>query len=181
MQNAPENAQPENMEGTSAAQPEVIVETPESDATRALEKQRDEYLALAQRVQADFDNFRRRNASMRQDARDEGIRETLTALLPVLDNLDLAIKHGEQSEASAAMLDGVRMVSQQCRESLNKRFGLEEIPAQGGTFDPTMHNAVAQTPAEEGQSDDEIVEVFQKGYRVGEKVLRYSMVRVAKQ
>lgn len=137
-------------------------------------KQRDEYLDMAQRTQADFQNFKRRNQSVRTDAYDEGIRETMSALLPTIDNLERAID-AARSEAEAPLREGVEMTLRLLMESMGK-LGLEEVPALGEVFDPEKHNAVMR--AEEGEPGT-ILEVFQKGYRVKERIIRYAMVKVA--
>ena len=156
-------------------QPEEKVAT-EDEWRAALEtavKQRDEYLALAQRAQADFQNFKRRNAAVRADAYDDGVRETLTALLPVIDNLERAIASDAQD--AAKLTEGVQMTLRQMLEIMGK-MGLSEVPALGETFDPDLHNAVMRS--EEGENG-KILEVFQKGYRVKDKIVRYAMVKVS--
>ena len=139
-----------------------------------LEKERDEMKGLAQRVQADFDNYRRRNASLAADCREEGARGVICDLLPVLDNFDRALENAEGVEA--AWVEGVRLVQRQLIETLGK-CGLSEVPADG-MFDPHLHNAVMQEEAE-GVCTGSILEVFQKGYQVKERIIRHSMVKVA--
>lgn len=140
----------------------------------ALEKERDEMKGVAQRVQADFDNYRRRNASLAADCREEGARSVICDLLPVLDNFDRAMENAEGVEA--AWVEGVRLVQRQLMETLGK-CGLSEVPADGA-FDPHLHNAVMQEEAE-GVCTGSILEVFQKGYQVKERIIRHSMVKVA--
>lgn len=141
-----------------------------------LSKARDEYLNLAQRVQADFDNFRKRNASVRTDALEEGNRKAVTALLPVLDNMERTL------QAMAAMEEsyraGAEMVLRQMVEVL-RGLGLEEIPAEGQAFDPQMHEAVMQGPADAEHPAGTVLAVMQKGYTVKGRVVRASMVQVA--
>lgn len=160
-------------EGEAAApQPEQ----PEA-AGKALEeaqRQRDEYIALAQRVQADFDNYRRRNQNARQDAYDDGVRDTLTKLLPVLDNLERACAAQGSEDA---IREGVQMVLKQTLAMLSAA-GVEEITADGVAFDPNLHNAVMQEPAD-GVESGTVLQVLQKGYAQGTRVLRHSMVKVA--
>lgn len=136
-------------------------------------KQRDEYLALAQRAQADYQNFKRRNQQTRTEAYDEGARETITAMLPVLDNLERAIAAAEGE--SEALVSGVKMVHRQMVDALT-RLGLEEVPALGELFDPDIHNAVMKTA--EGEPGT-VTEVFEKGYRVKGRMIRYAMVKIA--
>ena len=140
-----------------------------------LEAERDEMKQLAQRVQADFDNFRRRNASIHADSNQEGARNVIKELLPVLDNFDRAL--GNSAAVDAAWLAGIQLVHKQLMDTLAK-LGLEEIDASG-KFDPELHNAVMQDEAEDAESGM-ITEVFQKGYKVKNRIIRHSMVKVAK-
>ena len=141
-----------------------------------LEKEKESDVLLLQRLQADFDNYRKRNASIAADSVDEGARSLIKSLLPVLDNFDRAIAAAPQEEG-VAWMDGVRLVSRQLYEALQKA-GLEEIPAEG-QFDPELHEAVMQEEAEDVESGA-ITAVFQKGYKVKNRIIRHSMVKVAK-
>ena len=132
--------------------------------------------ALLQRLQADFDNYRRRNASIAADSLDEGERNLIKALLPVLDNFDRALAAVPEDEKTA-WVDGMKLVSKQLYETLYKA-GLEEIQAEG-QFDPELHDAVMQEENEDKESG-EIIDVFQKGYKVKNRIIRHSMVKVAK-
>ena len=137
-------------------------------------KQRDEYLDSLRRAQADFQNFKRRNQTARSDGYEEGSREAIAAILPTIDNLERAIDAAEKAGADAAITDGIKMTLNMLFESL-KRFGFEEVPALGEEFDPELHNAVMR---EAGDCPGKILEVFQKGYRVKDKIIRYAMVKV---
>lgn len=151
--------------GEDAASSEQTVAAAQAEAL--------EMRGLAQRIQADFDNFRRRNASARKEALEEGQVQALTAMLPVLDNLDRAVDAAKDS-ADASLREGVELVLKQFRDTFAK-LGVEEIPAEGEPFDHNWHHAVLQA---EGGPSGQVAEVLQKGYRLGEKVLRYSMVKV---
>ena len=144
-------------------------------ALEAAEKQRDEYLAMAQRAQADYQNFKRRNNATRTEAYDDGVRETIAAMLPVIDNLERAIAAAESE--NGALVSGVQMTLRQLMETLT-RLGLEEVPALGEKFDPDIHNAVMRAPEGEGEPGQGL-EVFQKGYRVKGRMIRYAMVKIA--
>lgn len=137
-------------------------------------KERDSYLAMAQRAQADFQNFKRRNQQVRADAYDDGVREVLTALLPTIDNLERAVQAAQQ-QGEGGLLDGVKMTLKLLLEAAGK-LGLEEVPALGEKFDPELHNAVMR--AEEGEPGT-VLEVFEKGYRARGRIIRYAMVKVA--
>ncbi len=140
-----------------------------------LKKDKDETVALLQRNQADFDNFRRRNAQVRHDSFEDGKRETVTALLPVLDDFDRVLENAGTAEDG--WLDGVKLVRRKLWESLEK-LGLAQIEAEGA-FDANLHNAVMAEEAE-GKESGTILAVLQKGYRMGDKIIRHSMVKVAK-
>ena len=137
-------------------------------------KDRDAYLAMAQRAQADFQNFKRRNQQVRADAYDDGVREALTALLPTIDNLERAVQAAQQ-QGEGGLLDGVKMTLKLLMEAAGK-LGLEEVPALGEKFDPELHNAGMR--AEEGEPGT-VLEVFEKGYRARGRIIRYAMVKVA--
>lgn len=139
-----------------------------------LQKEKEEAIGLLQRTQADFDNFRRRNASIRTDSLAEGKRDCIKALLPVLDNFERAME--TECDVQGSWKEGIELVQKQLLDEL-KKLGLEEIDASG-QFDPNLHNAVMQEKVE-GKESGEIIAVFQKGYRVGDKILRHSMVKVA--
>ncbi|MDO4546931.1 MAG: nucleotide exchange factor GrpE [Clostridia bacterium] len=138
-------------------------------------KQRDEYLDMARRAQADFQNFKRRNAQTRTDAYDEGVRDTLTAILPVIDNLDRAVAAGAENADARALLEGVELTRRILSEAV-QRMGLVEIKAVGEDFDPNKHNAVMR--CEEGEPG-KVLEEFEKGYEARGRVLRYSTVKVS--
>lgn len=141
-----------------------------------LSREREEYLDQLKRMQAEFDNYRKRNASLRADSLNEGVRDAAEALLPVLDNLERALVAAQNSGENGPLLEGVQMVCRQFVDSL-KKLDIEEI-CTTETFDPNLHDAIAQGEPEEGQQPGDIQEVFQKGYQQGEKVIRHAMVRV---
>lgn len=140
----------------------------------ALQKEKDETVQLLQRIQADFDNFRRRNTGVRLESYEEGKRDCIKELLPVLDSFDRAIESAEADDKS--LKDGVLLVQRQMVDAL-KKLGLAEIEAEG-QFDPNFHEAIMQEKAEKKESG-EILQVLQKGYRVGDKIVRHCMVKVA--
>ena len=144
----------------------------------ALQKERDEYMALAQRVQADFDNFRRRNTGVRAESLDEGARETIKALLPALDSLERALQSAQESGEKGAFAEGVSLVHRQMCDTLAK-LGVEPIESVGQTFDPELHNAVMQGEATDEIESGKVLEELQKGYKHKGKIIRHSMVKVA--
>ena len=140
----------------------------------ALQREKDETVQLLQRIQADFDNFRRRNAGIRLDSYEEGKRDTLQSMLPALDSFDRALASAGETDANFA--EGVKLVQKQLLDAMTK-LGLEEVDASGA-FDPNLHEAVIREKAE-GKAGGQVLEVLQKGYRVGEKIIRHAMVKVA--
>ena len=157
------------------AEPEATIEEWQAALEIAV-KQRDEYLDSLRRVQADFQNFKRRNSTARSDGYEEGAREVVAAMLPVIDNLERAIGAAAQAgDENSPMLEGVKMTLKSMLESAG-RFGLTEIPAEGCEFDPEVHNAVMR---EETDDPGKVLEVFQKGYKVKDRVIRYAMVKVS--
>ena len=147
------------------------------EALSAAEKLRDEYLQMAQRALADYQNLKKRNTAVRTEAYDEGVRETIAQVLPVIDNLERAIGAAKADENGQSILSGVEMTAKQLLDILGKN-GLEEIPALGEKFDPNVHNAVMRTHDEEAEPG-QVLEVYQKGYRIKDRVIRYAMVRIA--
>ena len=144
----------------------------ELDAAKA---KADEYLTLAQRVQADFDNFRRRNESVRADAYNEGIRALAATLLPVMDNLERAVAAAKDSP-DAQLKEGVGLVLRQLGDVFQKQ-GITPIDRLGEKFDPNLENALMQGAPEDGEPGT-VCQVFQKGYQIGKNVLRHAMVKV---
>lgn len=140
----------------------------------ALQKEKDETVQLLQRIQADFDNFRRRNASIRKDSYEEGKRDCIKELLPVLDSFERAVESVESDDKGVQ--EGVALVQKQLLDALSK-LGLCVIEAEG-QFDPNEHEAIMSEKAE-GKESGEILQVLQKGYRVGDKIVRHCMVKVA--
>ena len=157
-------------------QVEEEAEAPEQELdVEALVAERDEYLDRLRRVTADFDNFRKRTARDQQQLVTRAAERLVTALLPVLDDLGRALEAAEQHE-EAKLEEGVRLVHRQLAETL-RREGLEEVPTDG-LFDPYVHEALLAQPVE-GREPGEIVDVVQKGYRLGDLVLRPARVVIA--
>jgi molecular chaperone GrpE len=139
--------------------------------------QRDEYLALAQRTQADFENYRKRVARESATAQERGAGGLAKELLPALDNLDRALD--EASCADEPLLAGVRLVRSELGAALT-RFGIESFSPKGEMFDPSLHEAMATLPQPPGgAASGTVVEVYQPGYRLGESIIRPARVVVA--
>ena len=146
-----------------------------AEALAAANARADEYLNLAQRVQADFDNYRRRNQNVRGEAFEEGARALVATLLPVLDNLERATSAAADSPEQS-LREGVEMVLRQLNDAFAKR-GVTAIARAGEKFDPNLENAVMQGTPEDGEPGT-VCEVLQKGYQMGGFVLRHAMVKV---
>lgn len=143
------------------------------EETRQAERKRDEYLDMAQRIQAEFDNYRRRTNAVRSEAWEEGARETIAMMLPVIDNLERAL---EAAKEKSPLRDGVELVHRQMLEVLEKR-GVTVIDRLGEPFDPTLEEAVVQADPSEG-APGTVCTVLQKGYQTQSRVIRHAMVRV---
>jgi len=159
----------------------------EADLTVCLEQlaakaqKADEYLDLAQRTQADFENYRKRVAREAAVAQERGAVKLALALLPAIDNLDRALAHadssGEAENGAASLVTGIKHVQADVLAALG-RVGIEPYSPEGEQFDPQYHEAVAQHPVD-GADPGTVLEVFQRGYRLGENVLRPARVVVA--
>lgn len=146
--------------------------------TKAAE--RDEYLSLAQRTQADFENFRKRASKDQAAAERRGLAKLAGELLTALDNLSRAIAAAEAEEGADSdhhLTKGIRLVQQELVASL-ARVGIEAFSPEGERFDPEQHEAMAQHPVE-GAESGTVVEVYQPGYRLDDVILRPARVVVA--
>jgi molecular chaperone GrpE len=160
-------------DGPAAEQAEPVAEDLEALVAKA--RERDEYLALAQRTQADFENYRRRMARENAQAGDRGVVKVAKELLPALDHLELALNAAE--EGHPEVVKGFAMVRDELAAGL-ARVGIEGFSPQGETFDPNEHEAMSAQPSEDAESGTGI-EVYQQGYRLNGAVLRPARVVVA--
>jgi molecular chaperone GrpE len=140
----------------------------------AAEQKAQEYLALAQRTQADFENYRKRMARENAQAVDRGVAKLARELLPALDHLDIALKAAEGHED---VVKGFAIVREEFVAALGKA-GIQAFSPQGEPFDPNEHEAMAQQPSEDAESGT-VIEVYQSGYRLNGSVLRPARVVVA--
>ena len=163
----------ETTASTDAQETAETVEAPETvidQSAQLLAAAEDKYLRLA----AEYDNFRKRSAKEKESAWTDSKASTAAAFLPVYDNLERALKAPCSDEAYQK---GVEMTMNQLKEVLTK-LGIEEIPALGEKFDPNCHNAVMHVD-DDSVEENTIVEVFQTGFKTGDKIVRFSMVKVA--
>ena len=134
---------------------------------------RDKYL----RLQAEFDNYRKRTLKEKMSLVESGGENVIKALLPVVDDVDRALAAMEKSDDVEALRGGVRLISQKFNEVMRQQ-GVSEIETVGKEFDVDVHEAVARFPID-GKNSGEIIDVVQKGYKLGDKVIRYAKVVVA--
>ena len=142
-----------------------------------LQKQRDEYYDLLLRKTAEFDNFRKRIDRERQSVSEAAAADLIAELLPLVDDMERALK-ADAGKDVEAYRRGVELIHRRLLETLKKR-GVRPIDALGTDFDPHQHQAVSYEPAE-GRREGEVIEEFGRGYMLGDRLLRPSMVKVAK-
>ena len=156
-------------EAPPASEPKPEAEAPVDEKAK--------YLALAQRTQADFENFRKRAAREAAAAADRGMAKLAKELLPALDHLDHALKAAEAHDADEELVKGFAMVSGEIVTAL-ERVGIQAFSPLGEPFDPNEHEAMTTQPSEDAQSGT-VIEVYQQGYRLNGAVLRPARVVVA--
>jgi molecular chaperone GrpE len=173
--NEPEAPEAEPKAETDPAYEEMTLTAEEVKALKEkldkLQEDKEDAIRQAQRLQAEFENYRKRNASISAESRDDGVRDAVKQMLPVLDNLERAL----QSAPEDPFAQGVRNIAKQFTDALAK-VGAEEITAEG-EFDPAVHEAVMKDSVE-GVKSGHITGVLQKGYKVKGKIVRYAMVKV---
>ena len=152
------------------AEPETAPADPAASWQKELAAEKERHL----RTLAEYDNFRKRSAKERENIYADVRADTVTKFLPVYDNLVRALAQATEDEAYRK---GVEMIMTQLEEILTK-LGVVAIPAVGEVFDPKLHNAVMHVE-DESCGEGIIVEEFQKGFRMGDKIIRFSMVKVA--
>lgn len=164
----------EEQAAETASQEPAAESAPQSDPAEELKKalaaKEDQFLRLA----AEYDNFRRRSAKEKTEAYSKAKADAAQAFLPVYDNLERALKQGSEDEA---FLKGVEMTMTQLVNVLDS-LGIKAIEAQGKPFDPNFHNAVMHIE-DENLGENVVAQVFQTGFTMGDKVIRFAMVQVA--
>ncbi len=184
-----EEKEREKAEGEAAADnadapeaEEPMVEQAEESETEKLRKEletakklADEYKDKWMRNVAEFDNYKKRNAKLWQDAYSEGISSVILKVLPVGDNLERALSLGLDEKTE----EGVRGILRKYDDTL-KGIGIEEINPAGEKFDPNVAEAVMQVEPQEGEESENVKQVFEKGYKFKDKIIRYAKVSVIK-
>ena len=170
----PEAEVRETPEANEAPEAPGTAETPETPETNPFEEkynaEHDSFLRLA----AEFDNFRKRTVKEKEASYGNGKADAVEKMLPVYDNLERALN---QPTEDAAFKKGVEMTMTELVKILNG-LGVEIFGEAGDSFDPNLHNAVMHTE-DESLGENVIAQVFQKGFKIGEKVVRFAMVQVA--
>jgi molecular chaperone GrpE len=151
---------------TSSAQPSEIEKLKSENAL---------YLDRLARLQAEFENFRKRSQREQQDFRDYALTDSLKQMLPILDSLDRALKVEDIS--AQEFRSGIELIDRQFHDVLS-RLGVEPIVAQGQPFDPSLHQAIQMVETAE-VPDNHVIDELQRGYRLRDRILRAAMVRVA--
>ncbi|WP_181350609.1 nucleotide exchange factor GrpE [Thalassobacillus sp. CUG 92003] len=149
-------------------------ETEEKSEYERLEEEKNEIYNRLMRIQADYDNFKRRTQKEKEEDRKYKSKDLISELIPVLDNFERALQ--VEGDSAKGFADGVEMVYQQFKSALEKE-GVEEIPADGEEFDPHKHQAVMQVE-DENYGSNVVVETMQKGYQLHDRVIRPAMVKV---
>lgn len=162
-----EEASPDQVDGAAL---KMLVEK--------LEGEKAELVNMTQRLQADFENFRRRTRGEKEELLQYASEGVITKLLPVLDNFERALAAAKDQGDGKSFLDGVEMIFRQLSQILANE-GLEVVDAVGCRFDPNCHEAVMQVAGDEEEKDT-VIEELQKGYRLKGKLIRPSMVKVGK-
>lgn len=167
------------MDPTPAPEQETASQAPpdgQDDLAVRLTAERDEWRTKAARAMADLDNFRRRAQKEKEELAVYANQRLVLAILPILDNLERAL--GAAQAEAGGFKEGVELIARQFRDVLTKE-GVTAIEAMGQLFDPNLHHAVMQVESDEYE-EPTVVEEFQKGYRLGDRVIRPSVVKVAK-
>lgn len=172
----PDSGEAQPAEQSSAAEGEAV--EAELDELSTALAERDEYKDLALRAKADFENYRKRADRRVAETRTVAVAGVIRELLPVVDNLDRAVEAAAATSDDAGLGDGVRLVHQDLHAILD-RLGLVVIDPVGEQFDPNFHEAISQAPAVEGQAAGCVLEVVQKGFTLGETVVRPARVVVS--
>ncbi|WP_173916093.1 nucleotide exchange factor GrpE [Halobacillus sp. Marseille-Q1614] len=171
-----ENEELNEKETESANEQTVEAEGEEQTELNQLQEEKDELQNRLLRLQADYDNFRRRTQKEKEADRKYRSQSLVEELIPVLDNFERALQVEIEGDAAQNLASGMKMVYSQFQAALEKE-GVEEIPAEGEEFDPHLHQAVMQVEDDNFESNV-VVEQLQKGYRLKDRVIRPAMVKV---
>jgi len=178
-----EDVQAENAPHQSNSKTEETAENQhnEVDPIAALEGEIEDLKDQNLRLYAEFENFRRRTSRERLELMESANKDTLAVLLPVLDDFDRALKNIEETQENAPILEGMRLIAQKLKETLKSK-GLTEMESTvGQTFDVETMEAITQIPSPAPEMAGKVIDEVEKGYLIGDKVIRYAKVVVAKE
>ena len=144
-----------------------------------LEKQNAELKDKYLRLYAEFDNFKRRTVKEKLDLMRTAAQDTMTALLPVLDDFDRAKKNAEDDKTTEVFTEGIQLVYQKLYSVLSQK-GLEPMESTGESFDPELHEAVTEIPAPSEDMKGKVIDTIEKGYKLGDKIIRHAKVVTGK-
>lgn len=164
-------------ESPERSDPAAAATASPDDDPEVLQRERDEYYNLLLRTRAEFDNYRKRVDRERLELTETASASVLQDLLPIVDDLQRALASPAEGEAAEAYRRGVELIHRQLLELLRQR-GARPIEALGASFDPHLHQAVAHEAAP-GKREGEVIEEYRRGYMLGNRLLRPSMVKVA--
>jgi len=162
-------------EPRSAAPSQGVAEVPRDSEFQQLRAERDSLIDRLARLQAEFENARKRAAREQQEFRDYAAADAIKGLLPALDSLERALN---TSTEKSELRNGVELIYKQLQDSLQK-LGLRPVPAKGEPFDPRVHEAIEMVDTNE-VADHHVLDELQRGYKLKERLLRPAMVRVAR-
>lgn len=154
--------------------PEEKLEKDLAEAQKTIEEQKDKYLRLS----AEFDNFRKRTMKEKSELIKNGGEKAINAVLPVLDDLERALRNMQNTEDVKAVYDGINLIYQKFLKNLHQE-GLEKMEPVGKDFDTDYHEAVALVPAPSEEQKGKVLDCVQTGYKLNEKVIRHAKVVVA--
>lgn len=179
--NQEKEMQPEQ-EVVDDAEQELVDEESQPDSeigneeVEQLKQEKEELQDRLLRLQADYDNFRKRNEKEKEANLKYRSQQIVSELLPVVDNFERALKVEVKEESTASFVEGIEMVYRQLKDALKKE-GVEDIKTEGETFDPHVHQAVMQVEDDQYESNV-VIEELQKGYKLKDRIIRPAMVKV---
>ena len=141
------------------------------------DKELNDYIKLLRSSRAEFDNYKKRTNKEKETTYDDGFGDAIKKILPIVDNFERAVECGPSDETNDSFYEGIKMVLKQTKDCFSS-CGVEEISALNEKFDPNVHNAVMHIE-DSNYGENEVIEVLQKGYKYKDRILRYSMVKVA--
>jgi len=168
-------------ESLPAADSEELAQEAQGGVSRQeyerVNQERDQLLDRLARLQAEFENYRKRSAREQAEYRDYAITDAVKNFLPILDSFDLAMRHQKTEAGDSALRSGIELIRKQMEEALT-RLGVQSVATVGQTFDPRVHEAIEMVESSD-HADHEVIEELQRGYKLKDRLLRPAMVRVA--